>query len=194
MKKQPRILSLTLFLLAVAAICGTLVAGVNSMTSGVIAQMEQDAMLAGYATVFPGLESIKKAEYTGQETAIRSIQLAEKAGQTVGVIYNVSTTGYSGEIDALIAFDKASGKITGIKIMRQTETPGLGANATNPKFTGQFIGKAASKELAVTKGTAYAANEIQAITASTITSRAVVKGVNIARTHFVQNYAKQARS
>ena len=65
--------------------------------------------------------------------------------------------------------------ITGIQVTTPSETPGLGALAANEEFLGQFKDK--SGELAVNKD----GGEIQAITSATITSRAVVSGVNEAR-------------
>src|SRR3712207_8052036 len=69
------------------------------------------------------------------------------------------------------------GKVSGIKILSHSETPGLGANAETPQFSGQYKDKPA-KELEVVKGTASADNQIAAITGATITSKAVTKGVN----------------
>ena len=68
--------------------------------------------------------------------------------------------------------------IKGISLVSHNETPGLGANAANPKFTDQFLGKAPQKEFNVVKRIPNDDSEIQAITAATVTSKAVTKGVN----------------
>jgi electron transport complex protein RnfG len=52
----------------------------------------------------------------------------------------------------------------------------------------RFAGKAASQELKLVKTETSAEDEVQAITASTITSTAVVAGVNAARADFAANY------
>ncbi len=189
MAKRQNIVSLSLFLLAVAALCGFLVSSVHGKTSPLIAKMEADAILAGYTEVYPGMDKVRAASYDGQKQNIKNIQLVEKNGRTVGVIYNAASVGYAGEIDLLAGFDIASGRITGVKIMKQSETPGLGANCTAPKFTGQFAAKNAADSLTVVKLPGGEGNEIQAITASTITSRAVVSAVNTAREHFAATYA-----
>ena len=74
-----------------------------------------------------------------------------------------------------------SGTVTGIQILEHSETPGLGANASNPSFTDQFIGK--TETLTVVKGEA-SANTISAISGATITSRSVTESVNTALTYF----------
>jgi len=73
----------------------------------------------------------------------------------------------------------ADGQVQGISVISHTETPGLGAvaaakNAKGEAFRGQFVG--ASGVLAVNKD----GGEIDAITSATITSRAIVSGVNAA--------------
>jgi electron transport complex protein RnfG len=74
----------------------------------------------------------------------------------------------------LVAVDK-NGKIIDFNIITSNETPGLGANASNPKFRDQFKGKE-SKNLEVTKDPSQK-DKIQAMTGATISSRAVTKGV-----------------
>ena len=73
------------------------------------------------------------------------------------------------------------GTITGIEILSHAETPGLGANATGEAFKSRFVGKAG--ELTVDKNSNDGQN-IQAITAATITSKAVVSAVNAALAEF----------
>lgn len=70
---------------------------------------------------------------------------------------------------------------------QQNETPGLGAKCTEPAFIDQFLGKDLSHDLTVSKN-ASQPQEIQAITASTITSKAVVKGINSARRHYQEHF------
>ena len=68
-----------------------------------------------------------------------------------------------------------NGAITGVEILSHGETPGLGANAVKPDFKNRFIGK--SGQLTVDKNSNDGQN-VQAITAATITSKAVTGAVN----------------
>ena len=66
--------------------------------------------------------------------------------------------------------------MTGISVISHTETPGLGAvaaaqNAKGEAFRGQFVGQ---------KGTLAVGEQIDAMSGATITSNAVVAGVNAA--------------
>jgi len=73
------------------------------------------------------------------------------------------------------------GKITGIKVVKHAETPGLGANAESDKFTNQFIGK--ENNLVIKE-------DIDSLTGATITSRAVTEAVNSATQLFNEKLNK----
>jgi len=93
-----------------------------------------------------------------------------------GKAVSVSPRGYSGPINMMVGVDR-SGTVIGIKILNQTETPGLGANVVKTKFLNQFIGKTAKDQIEPKK-------DIDAITGATISSRAVCKGVKDALEKF----------
>ena len=78
------------------------------------------------------------------------------------------------------------GSVRAIRILNQSETPGLGAKASEPSFSGQFADRN-SLPLAVVKQPAAEPNEIQAISGATITSTAVVTGVNAASEYWKRN-------
>ena len=87
-----------------------------------------------------------------------------------------------------VGFDIAEKQVTGIKILSQAETPGLGANCANTWFAERYMGKSAAEDLAVVKVETTDPGEVQAITAATITSNGVTAGVNAARQDFAANY------
>ena len=62
--------------------------------------------------------------------------------------------------------------VTGVKIMSHAETPGLGAKIIEPSFTDQFKGVAQSDLMLSKNGGA-----IDAITGATISSQAVIDGI-----------------
>lgn len=114
---------------------------------------------------------------------IKSLVKAMKDNETFGYIITVSPKGYSGEINMIVAIGNDS-KIIGTKILKHTETPGLGGEATKSKFSDQFVGK--SGTLTITKNDPKNDTEINAITSATITSKAYTLGVNTAIEYFQQ--------
>lgn len=166
-----------------------LVGTVHSQTKGVIEAKAIETLNASYTDVYPNAQNTKKIHDAIEGTNIVEIYETDAIDGKQGVIFIVAPTGYAGEIRSLVAFEKTDGKLTGMKILKQSETPGLGANCAKPYFCDAFKDKDSKNELVVVKTPSGKDNEIQAITASTITSKAVVNGVNDARVYFLNNYA-----
>jgi electron transport complex protein RnfG len=122
--------------------------------------------------ISPDAELRFEAEYAAQKGNVVS-------GAAIQVINNKS---FGGPIKVLVGIG-VDGRITRVKILEHADTPGLGANAASPTyyvdkakgltFYGQFAGKPMNDPFEV-KG------DVVAITASTITSRAVTKAVKVA--------------
>lgn len=104
----------------------------------------------------------------------------------IGYVAVAKSKGYGGDVQIMIGVNLDL-TIAGIEILSQSETAGLGANCENPEWLSQFVGK--SGELAVSKD----GGEIDAITASTITSRAVTKAVNKALAEVTKIEGRQAQ-
>jgi electron transport complex protein RnfG len=100
-----------------------------------------------------------------QEKAKREVLPASGRGQAIPV----SPRGYGGPIEMLVGVDQ-EGKVSGVKILNQRETPGLGANIVKPKFLAQFKGKSLKDPIEPKK-------DIDALTGATISSRGVCEGV-----------------
>jgi len=92
-------------------------------------------------------------------------------GRVIGRVLKVVAPGYSSFINALVGINLEN-KITGIDIVSQGETPGLGANIEKEGFLKQFI-KKTKEELKIKKD----GGPIDAVTGATISSRAITEGV-----------------
>jgi electron transport complex protein RnfG len=128
--------------------------------------------------IFPEAAEVEDIPISAPDgsSVIRAAEVMSETGLAGYAIY-ASPSGYGGAVSILVGVNP-EGAVAGVRILSHQETPGLGANAANPSFLDNF--KNASSELTVTKSTP-GENEIQAITSATITSSAVVKGVNDAR-------------
>lgn len=99
-------------------------------------------------------------------------------GKEVGAaIESYSMAGFSGEISVMVGLGN-DGTITGYEVLKQGETPGLGAKMNDwfrdPKGHRSVIGLKTSTPLTVAKD----GGEIDGITAATISSRAFLDAVN----------------
>lgn len=97
-------------------------------------------------------------------------------GKRIGVAVTAEEPGFQQELLLMIGFDPATGGVTGIKVLDQKETPGLGDKIEADSFQGQFPGRIAP--LRGVKGAPGTGSEVQTITGATISSRAVIRIVN----------------
>ena len=106
------------------------------------------------------------------------LEVTDTAGNTIGYVVNVTNSkGYGGAIEMAVGMDTDL-NITGLSIISNSETAGLGANCTKDTWRAQFNGK--TIPITYSKTGAVGANEIDAISSSTFTTKAVVWGVNSA--------------
>ena len=107
-----------------------------------------------------------------------NVYKAAKDDKLMGWVAKTSGQGYADKIELLIGLDPSAEKITGLFILDQKETPGLGNKITDPDWRGKFNEKSTSRALVAAKRGAKAPNEIDAITGATISSRAVCTIIN----------------
>ena len=110
---------------------------------------------------------------------VTEVYAGKTQGQSLGYTIKTSPKGYGGTVEIVIGIDM-EGKVKGIKVGENSETPGLGKNAATPKFQGQFIGKDWDDGVVLIKNGVPKDNEILSIAGATVTSTAVVEGVNTA--------------
>ena len=97
-------------------------------------------------------------------------------GETVGYVIELAPMGYGGAINMMVGISGADDMVTGMRVLRHNETPGFGAVITRESFFRRFDGLNLVPLTVVRSSPG--ANEFQAITSSTITTRAVVNAVN----------------
>ena len=166
------ILRLALTLFIITAVVAMALAGVNTITAPLIQAFNAQKTQAAIEAVLPG-GGQKVEAYTDTTGLVQAVYASE-----TGYAIQVAPSGFDGEIDMMVGIDKG-GKIIAIDIISHTETPGLGAiaaadNAKGEEFRNQFSGLSGSLSVSKDGGT------IDSITSATITSRAVVAGINAA--------------
>ena len=94
------------------------------------------------------------------------------------VVTITNSEAYGGSIQMSVGI-LADGTVAGVEILSISETPGLGMNAQNDSFLGQFTG-VATDAFTYTKTGKQADNEIDAISSATYTTKSMTNGVNAA--------------
>lgn len=177
-------LKLGLNLLVISAVAALLLALTNSVTADTIAQRSEQAnaearkLVLSTAQDFEEVKDVKTDNSKGVEVA-EIYEAKDASGNTVGYTLKVLPSGYGGEIELMVGIDSANGQVSGINVVSNSETAGLGAKSTDPEFSDQYKGKPL-EELSVIKNGTPGDTEIKAISGATITSTAVTNGVDAA--------------
>ena len=187
-------------LFAITLVAGVLLGAVYDITKAPIANQNEKAKQEAYKAVMADAESFEEIDgfsvedgataylakgdedYSADE--ITEVVAGIKNNKIVGfVVTVVAGDGYGGDIKFSVGV-KADGTYSGTSILSISETAGLGMRAkTDPTFLGQLEGKHVSKFNVLKDGTGSSADDkVDAIGGSTVTSKAVIKGVNAALT------------
>ncbi len=174
---------MTLVLTGVAVIMGGILAFVNHLTEGPINDQKAKALADGIKTVMvcddiivAKTDTVRQNDAKGKEVTYIIYQTQDKQGKDLGAAVESTTGGFGGDLKVLVGFDP-EGKILGYTLLEHAETPGLGAKADKwfqKDGKGNIIGKTPAEPLTVSKD----GGQVDAITASTITSRAFLLAVN----------------
>ena len=182
-KLESSLLNMVLVLTGVAVVMGGILALVNDVTSGPIAQQKEKALADGIKAVMEcddlvvtTTDTVRQDDAKGKELIYIIYQATDVQGKDLGAAVESTTGGFGGNLKVLVGFDP-DGKILGYTLLEHAETPGLGAKADKWFQKGQkgdIIGKSPIEPLTVSKD----GGQVDAITASTITSRAFLLAVN----------------
>ncbi len=114
----------------------------------------------------------------------------DEQGQPKGFAVTASGPGFSDVIDLIFGYEPASGKILGMKVLQEKDTPGLGDKIEKDSvFVKGFMGALSPIEI-TKRGTPHTRQtQVDAITGATISSRAVINAIN-ARLKTVQPLLK----
>jgi len=182
-KLESSLLNMVLVLTGVAVIMGAVLAWVNSVTTAPIAQQQKKVLADGIKSVMQAEDiTVSKIDTLRETNAKGKEQIFIIYNNEKGAAVESTTDGFGGKLRVLVGFNP-DGKILGYTILEHAETPGLGAKADKwfqKGEKGSIIGKQPTKDslLTVTKKAPETQYEVQAITASTITSRAFILAVN----------------
>ncbi len=180
-KLESSLKNMVLVLTGITAIATGLLAYVNQLTAGPIAEANAKALSDAIAVVVPGFDNnpAEAPETIELNGASYLIYKAMKGDEFIGAAVQSSTNGFGGALTVLVGFDK-EGNIIDYSLLSHAETPGLGSKAADwfkKGAKGDITGKNPGKEpLVVNKD----GGQIDAITASTITTRAFLNAVNAA--------------
>lgn len=179
-----------MILFAITLVAGLLLGVVYDITKEPIAAQKEKAKTEACRNVFADAAGFEAYEDFSAETAsltlteagitgadIDEVMVARDAsGAVAGYVLTVSShEGYGGDIQFTMGLTN-DGVLNGISLLAISETPGLGMKAEDV-IAPQLVNKQAAS-FSVTKTGAADASQIDAISGATITTNAIVNGVN----------------
>ena len=174
----------TISLFIICIVITAALAVTNSITATKIAENEAQAQQESMKVVCPDAQNFElifeaengSAVYIGTKGEVGDIH--NDILYTTGYAISTVASGYGGQIKVMTGID-TDGNIIGIDVYyNDDETPGLGKNTSNEDFTSRFKGLVSSETIVVSKDYLGEGQKVDAVTSSTISSRAVISAVN----------------
>lgn len=157
-----------------------LLAGAQAAFGPRIAHNKREALEKAVLEVVPGEASFQEIPLDGGRSVFKCF---DDRHQQIGWAIPASGFGFQDKIELVLGLSPDGRRVTGLDILENKETPGLGNKIDDQPFRGQFRGLDAGSPIKAIKGKRQDADhEIDAITGATISSESVVKIVNQAVT------------
>jgi len=162
---------------------GAALAGVETTLGPKIAENKRNETYDKIPNLVPGADKSRTVEMLLEDAdgnRRRVYQALGSDGSLRGWVLPAGGQGFADRIELLIGLDAPAARITGLYVLEQKETPGLGDYIAGPDFQSNFRDKPTAPPLEVVKGDPTASNEIPALTGATISSEAVAAIANAA--------------
>lgn len=169
----------------VLVLIGTIVtaalAVTNSVTAPIIAEQQTKAADAAKQVVLPsgsGFSTLDSLE--GLPDAVTSVDVA---GNGAGYVITTETKGFGGVIQAMYGID-ANGVITGSKVVKADESPGIGAVVTEDgsEFQAQLVGMSDTANIQARSGATVTSNAMKTAVQAALDAYTILTGGTVEAT------------
>lgn len=157
----------------ICLVCSALLAGVYVLTAGPIDAAAKAKTANAIAEVTPAFDSYEAKSTDMDGVTYPYYQVCDASGNVLAYAIQSTTSGFGGALTLMVGVT-TDGVVYNTSVLSHSETPGLGAKCTEPKFHDQFAGWNPSEKTLIVKKDG---GDVDAITASTITSRAYTLAV-----------------
>lgn len=176
-----KIVKNALVLMAFSLVLGFILGAVYKITEGPIAEATLRKEMEAYKVVFENADTFKEVAVDADAAAKvmtdggfpdeinKAFQAVDANGNSLGYVVQLTTKdGYSGGIVMVVGIT-ADGTVNGFSVTAHSETSGLGTKAFEPAYADQFKGIPAAD-----------VSGVATISGATLTSTAVINGINAA--------------
>ena len=182
-KKESTLTNMLIALMVITIVSGGVLGFIYGLTKPAIDKVEENKNIKAINEVLKTDVAIATTESVVIEDLTYNLAYDAEGNFIGAAVKTYSKNGFGGKIELMVGM-LANGVINKVSVLSQAETPGLGANMVNDKFKGQFDGKDPKNfKLMVKKD----GGDVDAITAATISSRAVSEAIKRAADGFEAN-------
>lgn len=173
--------------LNLAIICAVAAAGLSltySLTKDAITRQDLMKQEKANKAVMPSASAFKEVDTklpSMQTVTINKVFKAMEGSNTIGFVAQLQTKGYGGLMQMAVGVD-GDGKVSGVSIINDNETPGLGKKIEDVAWLSKFKGKTTSDPWQLKK-------DIDGFAGASISPGAVVKA-----THFALRFIDKGKS
>ena len=175
-----------IFLLLIACGSAFLLQSVYNFTGPIIQKNKEVKFKKNVLAVFEvpftdeAIESTFEEKIKTEKANGKTLYKYFKDGKLQGTAFEYSGMGFQGAIEGILALEPDDKTIKAMKILDQAETPGLGGRIGETEFQRQFKGKIIYPEILIKlkKGNEVLANQVDAITGATETSKSLQSILN----------------
>lgn len=144
------IIKMGIILLLITSVAGMVLGVTNSFTEGVIAERALEEVLESIESLIADADEYEIVEDDDvlERDRIREVYVGYKSDSVAGFAVKSFGQGYGGEVEVMVGIT-GDGIISGVQVMNQSETPGLGDKIVEESFLENYRGKETSQEVAI---------------------------------------------
>ena len=169
MKSASYYIRITSALLAICAVVALLLATVNILTRDIIAANAQKEREKAVADIYPAMTTMEAQENDWLD-GVNNVYAVYENDAWIGYAVDLNSRGFGGDINMIVGI-RTDGTVAGVRVISHSETPGLGSKATLADYLQNYTG--VGEQLTIKE-------DIDAVSGATISSKAVLAGVNLA--------------
>ena len=182
-KKESTLTNMLIALMVITIVSGGVLGFIYGLTKPAIDKVEENKNIKAINEVLKTDVAIASTESVVIEDLTYNLAYDAEGNFIGAAVKTYSKNGFGGKIELMVGM-LADGIINKVSVLSQAETPGLGANMVNEKWKSQFDGKDPKNFILKVKKDG---GDVDAITAATISSRAVSEAVKRAADGFEAN-------
>ena len=182
-KKESTLKNMIVALMVITIVSGGVLGFIYGLTKPAIDQVEANKNIAAINEVLKTDVAIARTETQVIEDLTYNLAFDANDNFIGAAVKTYSNNGFGGKVELMVGILN-NGYINKVSVLSQAETPGLGANMVNDKFKGQFSNKNPKEFILKVKKDG---GDVDAITAATISSRAVSEAIQKAVDGFEAN-------